>query len=103
FTRQLPLDETMTSVLQRLAAAFTDRGVKTRLQVARGLVEDTVLAECKHHDVLVIGSHHVAFDDPTPTESWLRALQRLSLQDVTRDLLDRSPIPVLVIQRQQSL
>ncbi|WP_298402052.1 universal stress protein [uncultured Chloroflexus sp.] len=103
FTQQSPLDESIASVLQQLAATFNDLGVRTRLQVARGLVEDTVLAECKYHDVLVIGSHQVTFDDQTPTESWLRALQRLSLQDVTRDLLDRSPIPVLVIQRQQSL
>lgn len=103
FTQQSFLDESMARVLQQLAATFNDLGIKTRLQVARGLVEDTVLAECQHHDVLVIGSHHVAFGDQTPIESWLRALQRLSLQDVTRDLLDRSPIPVLVIQRQQSL
>lgn len=97
FTELPPSDEPTTSSLQQLAAILNAQGSTTRLQIVQGLVEETVLAECQHYDLLVIGSHQTEFDTTAPAGRWLRLLQRLSLQDVTRDLLDRSPIPVLVI------
>lgn len=96
FTEAPPRDETTTAVLHRLVAALNEQGVTARLEVVYGLVEETVLAVCQQYDLLVIGSHQAAFAPTTPAGSWLSLLQRLSLQDVTHDLLVRSPIPVLV-------
>lgn len=97
FTEIPPRDETAATTLQRLVAAINDQGSTARLEVMYGLVEETILAVCHQYDLLVIGSHQAALAPTTPAGSWLGLLQRLSLQDVTHDLLDRSPIPVLVI------
>ncbi len=97
FTEVPPRDETVAATLQRLVAAINDQGVNARLEVVYGLVEETILAACHQYDLLVIGSHQAALAPTTPAGNWLSLLQRLSLQDVTRDLIDRSPIPVLVI------
>lgn len=97
FTELPPIDASIVATVQQLTADLNAQGITTRLQIAQGLVEETVLAECNHYDLLVIGSHQAAFEPTTPSGSWLSLLQRLSLQDVTRDLIDRSPIPVLVI------
>lgn len=96
FAEVPPRDETTAATLQRLVAAINDQGATARLEVVYGLVEETVLAACHHYDLLVIGSHQMAFATPAPAGNWLRLLQRLSLQNVTRDLLEGSPIPVLV-------
>lgn len=92
----LNLDQMTGTTLHQLVAGLQAQGVTARLQILNGLVEETVLAECQHYDLLVIGSHQ-----PTPigrpaNQRWLRVIQRLSFQDVTRDLLERSPVPVLV-------
>ncbi|WP_028458835.1 universal stress protein [Chloroflexus sp. Y-396-1] len=92
----LQIDEATATVLHRMVAALATEGVSCRLQVINGLVEETLLTECQHYDLFVIGSHLA--DDVEPTSQWLRFLRRISLQDVTRDLLEGSPIPVLVVR-----
>jgi len=92
----LRIDQNTSTILEQLVADFRQQEVPARLQILNGLVEETIIAECHHYDVLAIGSHQPEPDQSLPPGSWLRLLQRLSLQDVTRDLLDRSPIPVLV-------
>lgn len=94
----LQLDELTGTMLRRLVKELNTQGVDCHLQVLNGLVEETLLNESQHYDLLVIGSHEVSGVVPEPGGRWVRMLQRLSLQDVTRDLLERSPIPVLVIR-----
>lgn len=94
----LQLDELTGTMLRRLVKELNAQGIDCRLQVLNGLVEETLLSEAQHYDLLVIGSHEVSGVVPEPGGRWLRMLQRISLQDVTHDLLERSPIPVLVIR-----
>lgn len=94
----LQLDELTGTMLRRLVKELNAQGVDCHLQVLNGLVEETLVNEAQHYDLLVIGSHEVSGVMPESGGRWLRMLQRISLQDVTRDLLERSPIPVLVIR-----
>ncbi|MBO9316891.1 MAG: universal stress protein [Chloroflexus sp.] len=94
----LRIDEATGTMLHRLVAELETEGITCRLQVLNGLVEETLLTECRHYDLLVIGSHLADGTETAPSSQWLRFLQRISLQDVTRDLLEGSPIPVLVIR-----
>ncbi|MEF3275380.1 MAG: universal stress protein [Chloroflexus sp.] len=93
----LRVDEQTRVLLQQIVVELHRQGISARLQVLNGLVEETIIAECQHYDLLVIGSHQAEPDPNLPPSSWLWLLQRISLQDVTRNLLDRSPIPVLVV------
>src|SRR6266545_8195762 len=76
------------STLREAAALLAARGVSARVKGRVG----PVLAELRigSYDLLVIGAHRVA-----------SALDRILLEDVTEDLLDVSPLPVLVVKGAQ--
>ena len=62
-------------------------GLATELKGRVGPVIDEILAELRvgSYDLLVLGAHRVA-----------SALDRILLEDITDDLLDICPLPVLV-------
>lgn len=66
------------ALLQRLEVPATVIG-------RRGPVVQTVVAEADGYDLLVIGSHRI--ESP---------LDRMLIEDITGDLLDLSPLPILV-------
>ncbi|HEX9371902.1 MAG TPA: universal stress protein, partial [Roseiflexaceae bacterium] len=80
------------STLREAAALLAARGVSARVKGRVGPVLDEILAELRigSYDLLVIGAHRVA-----------SALDRILLEDVTEDLLDVSPLPVLVVKGAQ--
>ena len=65
------------------------RNVPTLVKVRCGAILDEILAEVQDngYEMLVIGAHHVA-----------SPLDRILLEDITGDLLDLCPIPVLVVK-----
>jgi len=82
-------DSSEARTLRRATAILRDRGVPCELKGRSGPVLDEILAELRvgSYDMLVIGAHRVA-----------SALDRILLEDVTDDLLDVSPLPVLVVK-----
>jgi nucleotide-binding universal stress UspA family protein len=68
---------------------LNERGVPAQVKGRVGPVLDEILAELRigSYDLLVIGAHRVA-----------SALDRILLEDITDDLLDISPLPVLVVK-----
>jgi nucleotide-binding universal stress UspA family protein len=79
--------------LRQAAARLRERGVTCELKGRVGPVLDEILAELRigSYDLLVIGAHRVA-----------SALDRILLEDITDDLLDISPLPVLVVKGDQA-
>jgi nucleotide-binding universal stress UspA family protein len=77
------------STLRDAAALLNDRGVPAELKGRVGPVLDEITEELRegNYDLLVIGAHRVA-----------SALDRILLEDITGDLLDVSPLPVLVVK-----
>lgn len=77
------------STLRDAAAMLNDRGVPAQLRGRVGPVLNEILAELRvgNYDLLVIGAHRVA-----------SVLDRILLEDITGDLLDISPLPVLVVK-----
>ena len=75
--------------LRQATARLRERGVACALKGRVGPVLDEILAELRvgSYDLLVIGAHRVA-----------SALDRILLEDITDDLLDISPLPVLVVK-----
>ena len=73
------------SALEILRAA----GVPAELKLRVGLVVDEILAEVEQgaYDLLVIGAHRVA-----------SRLDRLLLADISAELLQKSPVPVLLVR-----
>lgn len=67
-------------------------GVKVKVRVRVGIVVEEILAELREggYDLLVIGAHLAR----TP-------LERLLLEDISAELLLRSPVPVLLVQGAQ--
>jgi len=82
-------DSPEAQTLRQAAAMLRNRGVPCELKGRGGSVLDEILAELRvgNYDMLVIGAHRVA-----------SALDRILLEDITNDLLDRSPLPVLVVK-----
>jgi len=82
-------DSPEAKTLHQATARLRDRGVACELKGRVGPVLDEILAELRigNYDLLVIGAHHVA-----------SALDRILLEDITDDLLDVSPLPVLVVK-----
>ena len=78
-----------SKTLRQATAMLRDRGVVCELKGRVGPVLDEILAELRvgSYDMLVIGAHRVA-----------SALDRILLEDITDDLLDVSPLPVLVVK-----
>ena len=64
-------------------------GVPAELKLRVGLVVDEILAEVEHgaYDLLIIGAHRVA-----------SRLDRLLLADISAELLQKSPVPVLLVR-----
>ncbi|MBS1965115.1 MAG: universal stress protein [Chloroflexi bacterium SZAS-1] len=75
--------------LRDAVAMLKQRGVAAQLRGRVGPVLDEILAELRegNYDLLVIGAHRVA-----------SALDRILLEDITEDLLDISPLPVMVVK-----
>src|SRR5829696_4520426 len=82
-------DSPEATTLRQATAMLRDRGVACELKGRAGPVLDEILAELRvgSYDMLVIGAHRVA-----------SALDRILLEDITDDLLDVSPLPVLVVK-----
>jgi len=80
------------NTLRDATAMLNERGVPSELKGRVGPVLDEILAELRvgSYDLLVIGAHRVA-----------SALDRILLEDITDDLLDISPLPVLVVKENQ--
>lgn len=76
--------------LRRAAAWLRERGITVAVRVRFGLVLDEILAELDEgdYDILAVGTHHAA-----------GPLDRVLLEDLTGDLLDRCPRTVLVARR----
>lgn len=79
--RQVPEAE----VLQEASELIGGLGVATALVGRSGPVVDAVVEEARDHDLLAIGAHRAG-----------RGLDRILLEDLAGDILDLSPIPVLV-------
>lgn len=80
------------STLRRAAALLRERGIATTVLGRSGPVLDELLDELRsgEHDLLVVGAHRIA-----------SPLDRILLEDITGELLDMSPIPVLVVKGHQ--
>jgi nucleotide-binding universal stress UspA family protein len=78
-------------ILRRGVAQLAAGGAQAELKVRVGPVLDEILSELRvgAYDLLVIGAHRVA-----------SALDRILLEDITDDLLDLSPLPVLVVKQE---
>jgi nucleotide-binding universal stress UspA family protein len=82
-------DSPEAQTLRDAVKLLKDRGVAAQVRGRAGPVIDEILSELRvgSYDMLVIGAHHVA-----------SALDRILLEDITDDLLDISPLPVLVVK-----
>jgi nucleotide-binding universal stress UspA family protein len=82
-------DSPESTTLRQAVTMLRDREVECELKARVGPVLDEILAELRvgSYDMLVIGAHRVA-----------SALDRILLEDITDDLLDVSPLPVLVVK-----
>lgn len=78
------------NTLRDAAAMLNERGVPAQVRGRVGPVLGEILAELRagSYDMLVIGAHRVA-----------SVLDRILLEDITDDLLDISPLPVLVVKQ----
>lgn len=76
-------------ILRKTAEMLQSYPVQTEMKVRSGPILNEILDEihCGHYELLVIGAHRVA-----------SVLDRILLEDITGDLLDLCPIPVLVIK-----
>jgi nucleotide-binding universal stress UspA family protein len=92
--RWLADDSSEATTLRQATAMLRERGVPCELKGRVGPVLDEILAELRFgsYDMLVIGAHRVA-----------SALDRILLEDITDDLLDVSPLPVLVVKGENEL
>jgi nucleotide-binding universal stress UspA family protein len=77
--------------LRQAVAMLNDQDVQADVRARVGPVLDEILDELRDggYDILVIGAHRVA-----------SALDRILLEDITDDLLDVSPLPVLVVKQE---
>lgn len=72
-------------MLQKAAAILNQHQVPTNICVKIGPIVETILRAASEYDLLVIGNHHSS----TPME-------RILFRDLADDLLDLSPLPVMV-------
>jgi len=85
-------DPPEAKTLREAAAWLEQQGVPAQIRGRVGPVLDEIMAELRvgSYDLLVIGAHRVT-----------SALDRILLEDITGDLLDTSPLPVLVVRAQR--
>jgi nucleotide-binding universal stress UspA family protein len=85
----LASDAPEAKTLRDAAAMLQERDVPAEVRGRAGPVLDEILGELRSgsYDLLVIGAHRVA-----------SALDRILLEDITDDLLELSPQPVLVVK-----
>ncbi len=79
-------------VLREAAAVLRGAAIATEVVVRMGPVVDCVVELAREHDLLMIGAHRAG-----------SRLDRMLLEDLAGDILDLSPIPVLVGKRGSSL
>jgi nucleotide-binding universal stress UspA family protein len=97
--RRISIDEFLSSsspeatTLRNAAVLLRQRGIVVQVRGRSGPVLDELLSELRsgQHDLLVVGAHRIA-----------NPLDRILLEDITGELLDVSPIPVLVVKGHQS-
>jgi nucleotide-binding universal stress UspA family protein len=79
------------AILREAVALLKQHSITAEVRGRVGPVLDEILAELRHggYDLLIIGAHRVA-----------SALDRILLEDITDDLLDVSPLPVLVVKHE---
>lgn len=77
------------NTLRDALALLKQHSVQGQVRGRVGPVLDEILAELREgsYDLLVIGAHRVA-----------SALDRILLEDITKDLMNVSPVPVLVVK-----
>lgn len=87
----LASDAPEAKTLREAVGMLQQHGVAADLRGRAGPVLDEILSELRvgSYDLLVIGAHRVA-----------SALDRILLEDITDDLLDISPLPVLVVKHE---
>ncbi|WP_029214879.1 universal stress protein [Kallotenue papyrolyticum] len=75
--------------MRAAAEVLAQSGVAAELKLRIGLVIDEIVAELRAggYDLLVVGAHRSQ-----------TLIERLLLEDVTRDILGQSPVPVLVVK-----
>lgn len=80
-------DSPEATTLRAAKTILQDYGITSEIKGRTGPVIDEILTELRSsgYDLLVIGAHQVA-----------SSLDRILFEDLTGDLLDRSPLPVLV-------
>lgn len=78
-------DSPEAATLRDAAAILHGRGVPVELRGRAGSVLDGVLEEARGHDLLLIGAHRP-----------VSPLDRILLEDLAGDLLDLSPVPVIL-------
>ncbi|WP_129631365.1 universal stress protein [Candidatus Oscillochloris fontis] len=78
------------AVLREAAALLRAQEVETEVVVQIGSVVDAVVDAAREHDLLMIGAHRIS-----------SRLDRILLEDLAGDILDLSPIPVLVGKREE--
>lgn len=79
---------TEATVLREAAALLSDAGVPTSVLGRTGSVIDVVVEEARGHDLLAIGAHRSG----SPLDNFLIA-------NLAGELLDLSPVPVLITKR----
>jgi nucleotide-binding universal stress UspA family protein len=93
--RRLSVDEFLVgsspeaSTLRNAAAMLRQRGIPAQIIGRSGPILDELLIELRSgvYDLLVVGAHRIA-----------NPLDRILLEDITGELLDVSPLPVLVVK-----
>lgn len=77
------------NTLREAVALLGAQGIPAQVRGRAGPVVEEILSELRvgSYDLLVIGAHRVA-----------SALDRILLEDITDDLLDLSPLPVLLVK-----
>jgi nucleotide-binding universal stress UspA family protein len=93
--RRISVDEFLVgsspeaSTLRNAAAMLRQRGIPAQIIGRSGPILDELLIELRSgvYDLLVVGAHRIA-----------NPLDRILLEDITGELLDVSPLPVLVVK-----
>jgi nucleotide-binding universal stress UspA family protein len=97
--RQLTIEEFLVgsspeaNTLRNAAALLRQRGITVRVRGRSGPVMEELLSEVRsgNYDLVVVGAHRIA-----------SPLDRILLEDISGDLFDISPLPVLVVKGHQS-